>query len=172
MTRTDVVIVGAGLSGLCAAALLTRLGVQCIVLEARDRVGGRILSVSSDADPGAENSGTGRYDLGPAWFWPDLQPRMRQLAEEFGLPTFSQFTAGAVLVERSGPESAQRYKPGISTEPASMRFRGGMRSLVDAVAASLPPGCVRYCARAVRVGIGDKGLVEIDVAGESGHQAV
>ncbi|TIV27823.1 MAG: FAD-dependent oxidoreductase, partial [Mesorhizobium sp.] len=40
--RTDVVIVGAGFTGLCAALELNRAGIDFLVLEARDRVGGRV----------------------------------------------------------------------------------------------------------------------------------
>ncbi|TIV34413.1 MAG: FAD-dependent oxidoreductase, partial [Mesorhizobium sp.] len=43
--RTDVVIVGAGFTGLCAALELNRAGIDFLVLEARDRVGGRVEAV-------------------------------------------------------------------------------------------------------------------------------
>jgi monoamine oxidase len=39
----DVIVVGAGISGLCAASLLHRYDVRVLVLEARDRVGGRTV---------------------------------------------------------------------------------------------------------------------------------
>ncbi|HMW46249.1 MAG TPA: FAD-dependent oxidoreductase, partial [Solirubrobacterales bacterium] len=42
--ETEVVVVGAGLAGLSAARELTRRGVVVAVVEARDRVGGRILN--------------------------------------------------------------------------------------------------------------------------------
>ena len=64
----QVVVVGAGLSGLVAAHLLKRLGLGVTLLEARDRVGGRIFGVPTD-------DGTHRFDLGPAWVWPQLNPR-------------------------------------------------------------------------------------------------
>jgi monoamine oxidase len=40
-----VVVVGAGIAGLAAASRLRRAGIPCVVLEARDRVGGRLHTV-------------------------------------------------------------------------------------------------------------------------------
>ncbi|MDE2344183.1 MAG: NAD(P)/FAD-dependent oxidoreductase, partial [Betaproteobacteria bacterium] len=113
-------IVGGGLSGLHAASLLHRRGVDCCLLEARQRLGGRILSVQG---AGAD----ARFDLGPAWFWPDMQPRLRQLVDELGLAAFEQQTRGAILVERFKLEAPQRYERGFNTEPRSMRLQGGMQ---------------------------------------------
>ncbi len=56
--RTDVVVVGAGLAGLTAARTLRRAGVDVVVLEARDRVGGRTLNHFLEHGPQAM-----RYDL-------------------------------------------------------------------------------------------------------------
>ena len=52
---TDVIIIGAGVAGLCAAGELASAGLRVEVLEARDRVGGRIWSVHQiDGTPPAE----------------------------------------------------------------------------------------------------------------------
>lgn len=79
----DVVIVGAGLSGLTAARTLARRGRSVAVLEARDRVGGRTWTIPI---------GGRRYDIGGQFVGP-TQDRVRALASEFGLrlqPVFSQ----------------------------------------------------------------------------------
>lgn len=61
-TSTDVIIIGAGMSGLAAASSLKKKGVNVIVLEARNRVGGRTYSISSSAN------GISFYaDLGASW---------------------------------------------------------------------------------------------------------
>jgi monoamine oxidase len=57
--KNPIVIVGAGLAGLRAASLLTAQGIKCKVLEARERIGGRVLSISDTNRPDL-----GKFDLG------------------------------------------------------------------------------------------------------------
>jgi monoamine oxidase len=84
--RTDVVVVGAGLAGLSAGRALMDLGIDVVVLEARDRVGGRTHSVVE---------GDGRViEYGGQWVGP-TQDRALGLIEEFGLDTFTQYSDGA-----------------------------------------------------------------------------
>jgi monoamine oxidase len=73
----DVLIVGAGLAGLTAARELTRAGLDVVVLEARDRVGGRTWT--------SELNGV-HFDFGGQWIGP-TQRRMHALVDEFGLAT-------------------------------------------------------------------------------------
>lgn len=83
--KTDVVIIGAGLAGLSAARMLTRSGVDVLVLEARDRVGGRTWSRPA-------SDGT-ILDLGGQWIGP-TQDRVAALAEEVGATTFPTYNIG------------------------------------------------------------------------------
>lgn len=83
--RADVVIVGAGLAGLTAARELAKAGIDVVVLEARERVGGRTYSRTAD-------DGT-ILDLGGQWIGP-TQDRLAALAEEFGLTTFPTYNEG------------------------------------------------------------------------------
>jgi monoamine oxidase len=137
-----VVIVGAGLSGLRSASLLTSRGVRCLVLEARNRIGGRAFSEQI-----ADRPELGWFDLGPTWFWPDFQPTISRLVDEFGLSTITQCTEGAMLVERSSHTSAQRLRLPANSLPTSIRLVGGIRSLIDAVAKTLPSGTIKLGAR-------------------------
>ena len=122
--RDPIVIVGGGLSGLYAARLLQEKGVDFLLLEARQRIGGRILL-------------SGGHDLGPTWFWPDMQSRMARLVDALGFDAFSQHEAGDVLFERAPGERVERY-PGSGQMASSFRIRGGIGALVEALAAGLP----------------------------------
>lgn len=83
-----VVVVGAGLSGLACARRLADEGVDVLVLEARDRVGGRTLS--------REHHGA-VFDHGGQWIGPS-QHRVRRLASELEVATFPQFHEGTKVV--------------------------------------------------------------------------
>src|ERR1700760_2789400 len=76
----DVIVVGAGISGLAAARMLAEAGLQVLLLEARDRVGGRIYTV-----PAAQ--GELPIELG-AEFIHGLPPELIGLVEEAGLTRF------------------------------------------------------------------------------------
>lgn len=91
----DVVVVGAGLSGLQTAYDLQKTGLSCVVVEARDRVGGKTWSV--------EPSGDGKVvDLGAAWINDTNQARVHELTRKLGLETVIQNTTGNVVQEELG----------------------------------------------------------------------
>lgn len=91
--RTDVVVVGAGLSGLVAARELRSRGVNVVILEARDRVGGRTLN---------HPLGDGKVaELGGQWIGPG-QDHIAALAGELGIGTFGTYDTGRKMVEFRG----------------------------------------------------------------------
>ena len=116
IASAPVVVVGGGLSGLVAAHLLEQLRLDVLLLEARDRVGGRILGHAAQA-------GGHRFDLGPAWVWPAINPRLAKLLDAFGLPLFAQHSAGAGLVE-AREQTVRRHATGFMQQPPSMQLLG------------------------------------------------
>lgn len=129
-----VIVIGAGLSGLYAAWRLHRQQVDVLVLEARSRVGGRILSEKPEGHESA-------IDLGPAWIWPAFQQRMRALVNELGIPLFSQYTRGDLLFETETGD-VQRHG-GPSSHDQSFRIAGGKAALIDALCSQLPESSVQ-----------------------------
>jgi monoamine oxidase len=142
MQAARIGILGAGLSGLYAAFLLEQKGIKdYVLLEARDNLGGRIASVSTTGNMSPRIAATkdiNRFDLGPAWFWPELQPQLDQLVRDLGLEYFQQHEKGHMVVERSAYEHPTRTR-GYVNSPASMRLVGGMGALIDALHRSLDP---------------------------------
>lgn len=133
MNKARIAIIGAGLSGLYAAYLLQKQGIDYVLLEARDRIGGRIHSVAADGQSVMDTKDIpDRFDLGPSWFWPGYQPQLGQLVEELGLECFAQFEEGDMVMERS-PNTAPIRMQGYKSSPKSMRLVGGMASLTDAL---------------------------------------
>lgn len=136
----SVAIIGGGLSGLHAAHLLQQQGIDdWVLLEARPRLGGRIASLTPSGKP--EAGRIDRFDLGPAWFWPELQPALDHLIEDLGIARFAQHEDGDMLLERSPAEPPIRVR-GHFSSPASMRLVGGMGALVDALHHRLDAGRV------------------------------
>ena len=127
MNKASVVIIGGGLSGLYAAYLLEKKGIDYVLLEARPTLGGRIVTAKNFRDESSIDS----FDLGPSWFWPDYQQQLGQLIEELQLETVTQFEEGDMLVERSPDIPATRTQ-GYKSSPPSMRLKGGMAALVEA----------------------------------------
>jgi monoamine oxidase len=128
MTIHDVVIVGAGMAGLWAAHMLRQRGQRVVVLEARERVGGRLLS---------ETVGGERLDLGGQWLGP-RQPRLARLAKQLGVSTFPQYHHGVKLLSWGG--KLRRFRGEVPwLSPLVMWELWRLEKTLDRYAATLPP---------------------------------
>lgn len=133
MSRTqltaDVAIVGAGPAGLTAARRLTQAGKKVVVLEARDRVGGRTWSREIDG---------AFLEIGGQWVSPD-QEALISLLEELGLETFSRYREGQnVYIAPDGTRSlytGDMFPAGPEVEAEMERIT----KILDDLAAEIGP---------------------------------
>jgi monoamine oxidase len=123
----DVIVVGAGMSGLCAARALRRAGRTVLVLEARDRVGGRTKPGVVAGVP---------IDLGGMWVGP-TQTRALALGEELGLQRYPSFIQGQNIAEVDG-----RLHRGSGDTPnlglAAMLSFAGVVNKINGLARTVP----------------------------------
>lgn len=125
----DVVIVGAGAAGLTAANELKKAGLSVAVLEARDRVGGRLWT---DVIDGA------MLEIGGQWVSPDQDALIDTLAE-LGLETYSRYREGdSVYV---GPDGTARRFTGemFPVSPETERAIAEITERLDAMVAEIDP---------------------------------
>ncbi|MDE2349917.1 MAG: FAD-dependent oxidoreductase [Gammaproteobacteria bacterium] len=144
----EMIIVGAGLAGLALAGTMTDRGGDVVVLEARTRIGGRVLTHATAA---------GAYDLGPAWIWPAMQPRVAHLARMAGAGLYPQSDLGA-FIHQDHQGRTQRIAQGFRQEPPSMRVHGGIEALVAAVARKCRPGSIRLGFAVRRIAVTGDGV--------------
>jgi monoamine oxidase len=134
----DVVVVGAGLAGLVAARELRRHGREVVVLEARDRVGGRTINHAI---------GEGKVvELGGQWIGPG-QDRIKALIAELGLETFNTYDQGSHLFEHRG--RLQRYSGDLpKAAPHALADIAISLTRLERMARSVPPEAPWTAAKA------------------------
>jgi monoamine oxidase len=136
--EVEVAIVGAGMAGLSAALELQRAGRSFVVVEARDRAGGRLESLQLD--------GGAWIDVGGQWVGP-TQDRLYALAAEHGAQTFPTWTAGENVVELGGKlthytGTIPRLAPHVMADVGQAMFR------LDRMAAKVPAAAPWTAAKA------------------------
>ena len=125
----DVVIIGAGPSGLSAARKLKAGGLSVAVLEARDRVGGRTWTDTIDG---------AMLEIGGQWISPD-QTELEALVGELGLETFERYRSGeSVYIAADGERrtyTGEMFPVGEQTEKEMLR----LIEILDVLAAETDP---------------------------------
>lgn len=134
----DVVIVGAGISGLTAASELHARGFTVAVLETRDRIGGRCFATPEGAD------------LGASWAWFPDEQHVDAAAKRLGLRWVPQRLDGGVRLPGANraPGGGERLAP---CGPGAVRMAGGYSALASALEATLPRGTVRLGAEVTAI---------------------
>ncbi|MBV9832393.1 MAG: FAD-dependent oxidoreductase [Marmoricola sp.] len=104
----DVVVVGGGISGLTTARQIAKSGRSVLVVEARDRVGGRVLNHTLKSGATIESRGA---FIGPT------QDHIAALAAELGVPTFLEYNTGKSVYNSSGVLGRQEYDGTVPPDP-------------------------------------------------------
>ncbi len=152
----DVLVVGAGLSGLTAAVCLQAAGLRVRILEGAGSVGGRIKGIS-----GIEQN-TILADLGPTWVWPRWQPVVERWMGRLSLAQFPQYEAGDGILDGYGGPPRRYPLPG---QDGIARIVGGPSALVQALAAQLDPDTIMTNARVVEIKATSAGIEVITADG-------
>ncbi len=125
---TQVGIIGAGFAGLTAALDLQERGIECVVLEARDRVGGRVLN--------HEIADGKVVEVGGQWVGP-TQHALLETAARMGVDTFPTHVIGDNVIEYRG--SVSRYTGTIPRiNPAVLLQVEWARRRMNSMAAQVP----------------------------------
>lgn len=126
--EADVIVVGAGYSGLAAARLISKRAQRVVVLEASARIGGRAHT---------HRSGDAPVDLGGQWIGPD-QTRINAHARDLGLRTYPSYTDGLSTlidddkVRHLTPLSVASFAPDVLTAiPGLLALRRWMTHGLD-----------------------------------------
>jgi len=151
-----VIIVGGGLSGLHSAWQLQQQQKDFLLLEARPNMGGRILSPS-------------QCDLGPAWVWPMMQPRLKTLFDTLHIKTLKQFTEGDQIYQFS-VDKIERFST-ESGHAQSYRIEGGIATLSDALFSKIDKKNIQLNAKVSYIKKTSKGVEVTTSQGELVYSA-
>lgn len=125
--RAEVVVVGAGLSGLVAARRLVAAGVDVVVVEAQDAAGGRVARFTSASGRVFERGGE-YLGLG--------MPSLRALADELGVGLVELPGEGAFVRWADGRRVVEAFP--LERDPEAAEAYGAATALLDELAAEVP----------------------------------
>lgn len=131
--EADVAIVGGGLAGLTAARDLVAAGKSVVVLEARDRVGGRVVNLK--LANGGFTEGGGEF-IGPT------QTRIKALADSLGVATFTTYNTGKNLLYKDGTRTPYATDGILGSVPpidvAGLANAAAVQAMLDDMATKVP----------------------------------
>lgn len=123
--QSKIIILGAGLSGLTLAYYLQKENIPFLILEARDRIGGRINTIYGDGGKSIE--------MGATWFG-KKHFYLNELLKELNIGYFPQHTSGVSLFETFSFAPPQKFTMPDVEEEQSFRINGGSINLINKLA--------------------------------------
>lgn len=127
MTSNKIIIIGAGLTGLTLSFLLKKKGLSSTILEARDRVGGRIHT--------KHNEGMAPIEMGATWFGRN-HIKLQALLKEVDIGTFQQDLGGKAIYEPISTSPPQLVQLPPNEDP-SFRIQGGTSAVIKKLTEAL-----------------------------------
>ena len=149
----DVIIAGAGLSGLTAAFQLKELGTSFQILEARDRIGGRINTIE------------GPIEMGATWFG-SQHIHLRQFLAHLQVEHFEQFTEGKISYDLHSLSPAQ-FADMPAGQPPSFRIKGGTGTLIQRLANELETEQIKLNTEIKSIADKGESVVVTDTTGQT-----
>ena len=126
MKGESVIVIGAGLTGLNVARLLEQRGLNVTILEARDRLGGRIYT--------KESFNHTKIEMGATWLGPQHTQLMR-LLEKLGIEIFEQYMKGSSFFQPFSTSPPQAVD--LPAQHPNYRIQGGTHTLIESLRKTL-----------------------------------
>jgi len=137
--KEKVVIIGGGIAGLTAAYTLKKHGVEALILESNDRLGGRIYTKSNRAH---------LFELGATWVFQDQV--LKQLIKELGLELYPQYLQGDALIKYDPTMAIQRSPTdALMNGGFYHKVRGGTGAIIKALSDQLNADRILFNSRVI-----------------------
>lgn len=157
MKKEKVVVIGAGLCGLYTAFLLQKKGIEVQILEANNRIGGRIKTITGTTDVTME--------MGATWFG-NQHRNLLEVFHTLELPYFRQHTKGISLFETMSFVPPQKFEISDSEEP-SFRIEGGTSTLITKLSTEIGIQYIRTNTKITAIKEENNQLIVTDSNGTS-----
>ncbi len=162
-TQTDILIIGAGLTGLTLAYNLRKTTLSVHLLEARNRLGGRIETL--------KNEGTAPQEMGATWLG-KKHTALVALLNDLQLDTFEQILGNRAIYEPISTSPPQLVQLPPNNDP-SFRIKGGSAAVIEALAKYLQPAQISTNQQVISIEKqGDKLLVKTQDRAYLAHKVV
>lgn len=128
--HTKIILLGAGLTGLTLGYFLEKENIPFLILEARERIGGRIKTLYGDDGKSIE--------MGATWFGKKHQ-NLNKLLRELNIGYFPQHTSGISLFENFSFAPPQKFEMPQTEEDQSFRIKNGSFNLIEKLSRKINP---------------------------------